>query len=68
MVFFSLWFVLGHYLLINVTFHYYKGFVTGPGSPKQVSDPLHSKDIAVLCLHVSVSEVKACVGTFVSIM
>jgi hypothetical protein len=38
-LFFAFWFVLGNYLLINVCFHYFKGFVTGPGFPKQVSPP-----------------------------
>ena len=32
----ALWVLYGHYLLVNIVFHYYKGFRMGPGRPKQV--------------------------------
>ena len=32
------WVLYGHYLLINIVFHYYKGFRVGPGQPTVVSD------------------------------
>ena len=30
------WVVYGHYLLVNIVFHYYKGFLLGPGQPTKV--------------------------------
>lgn len=32
------WVLYGHYLLINIVFHYYKGFRVGPGQPTKVSN------------------------------
>lgn len=32
------WVLYGHYLLINIVFHYYMGFRVGPGRPTEVSN------------------------------
>jgi len=36
-VVFTLYMVYGHYLLINIVFHYYMGVFTNPGNPPKVS-------------------------------
>jgi len=41
-------FVYAHYLLMNITFHYYKGVFTSPGIPPQ-SAPIESIRGAVVC-------------------
>ena len=33
---FAFYFVYGHYLLINITFHYFKGVYTNPGNSQKV--------------------------------
>ena len=36
-VVFVLYMIYGHYLLVNIIFHYYMGVFTNPGTPPKVS-------------------------------
>lgn len=38
---FVIYVVYGHYLLINIIFHYYMGVFTNPGTPPKVSHSVH---------------------------
>ena len=58
-VVFVLYMIYGHYLLVNIIFHYYMGVFTNPGTPPKVSlcvcTVFPSAAICVYMLYVYVS-------------
>ena len=47
-VVFVLYMIYGHYLLVNIIFHYYMGVFTNPGTPPKVS---HSVCVSPIISH-----------------
>ena len=50
---FSFYFMYGHYLLVNICFHYIKGVTTDPGRPPkvQVETSLYALHITLYFVH-----------------